>query len=101
MSFPKTYRLVTSPRAERDLEHILRYTSDTWGESQLAVYQQLLDNAIRVLRQNPTLGHRSADLSKTHLVYPVGSHVIVYRVLGDLIGIVRVLHQRMSVSLHV
>ena len=43
MSFPKTYRLVTSPRAERDLEHILRYTSDTWGESQLAVYQQLLD----------------------------------------------------------
>jgi hypothetical protein len=30
-----SYRLVLSPRAEQDIESILRYTGETWGERQL------------------------------------------------------------------
>ena len=101
MSFPKIYRLVLSPKAERDIEHILRYTEETWGEAQAVVYQQLLDNALLRLLESPAVGHGSAELPKTHLAMPAGSHVVVYRVHGDVIGVVRVLHQRMSLSLHV
>ena len=36
-----------------------------------------------------------------HRVYPVDSHVIVYRVQADIIGVIRFLHKRMSLPLHV
>jgi len=36
MSSPK-FRLVLSPKAEHDIENILRYTGETWGEKQLTV----------------------------------------------------------------
>ena len=101
MSFPKAYRLVLSPKAERDIEQILRYTEETWGEAQAVVYHQLLDDALRRLLEGPGEGRGSADMPKTPLALPVGSHVVVYRVQGDTIGVVRVLHQRMSLPLHV
>ena len=41
------------------------------------------------------------DLPATHLAYLVGSHVIVYRVGADSLGVVRILHQRMSLARHV
>jgi len=43
----------------------------------------------------------SDDLPSTHLAYLVGSHIIDYRVNVDSIGIVRILHQRMSLAKHV
>jgi plasmid stabilization system protein ParE len=35
----------------------------------------------------PASGHASAELPETHRVYPVGSHVIVYRYSGHTLGI--------------
>lgn len=40
------------------------------------------------------------DLPSTHHAYLIGSHVIVYRMRGDGVAVVRILHQRMSLGKH-
>lgn len=56
---------------------------------------------LQAISRNPQLGHPRTDLPTTHLAYLVGSHVIVYRIQAESIGIVRILHQRMSMAKHV
>ena len=97
MSSPD-YRLVLSPKAEHDIENILRYTGATWGEKQLIVYRDKIADALHRLLRDPGSGHFSADLPDTHRLYPVGSHVIVYRLKGRVIEVIRILHRRMSLT---
>jgi len=99
MSFPE-YRLFVSPRAQQDIASILRYTGKTWGRNQLLTYRDKLDEAVKTIGQNPNLGHGSPELPETHRLYFVGSHVVIYRTQDDMILVVRVLHQRMSVVRH-
>jgi len=94
------FHLIVAPQAQRDIISILRYTGETWGENQLLAYRKMLDEAVKSIGENPNLGHGSTDLSATHRMYLVGSHVIVYRIQDDLISVVRVLHQRMSLTQH-
>jgi plasmid stabilization system protein ParE len=97
----RDFQLKLSPRARRDFTFILRYTGRTWGESQVFVYRDLINAALEAIRLNPNAGHGHRDLPETHRVYPVGSHAIIYRVWDDVIGVVRILHKRMSFPLHV
>ncbi|MBS0445110.1 MAG: type II toxin-antitoxin system RelE/ParE family toxin [Proteobacteria bacterium] len=92
--------VVLSPRARQDFVDILRYTGETWGESQLLAYRDKLDKALRQLGRNPDLGHGSQFVPTTHRVYTVGSHVIIYRTDGQTVGVVRILHQRMNPAGH-
>jgi toxin ParE1/3/4 len=94
------YRLILSPKAQQDVEDILRYTREQWGEKQGAVYHDKLVGALEAIRSSPASGHASNDLPDTHRVYPIGSHVIVYRVKDDIIGVLRILHKRMSLLLN-
>ena len=100
MSFPD-YRLFFSPQALQDIAGILRYTGKNWGRNQLLIYRDKLDEAMKTIGHNPNLGHGSPELPKTHRLYYVGSHVVVYRTQGETISVVRVLHQRMSLVRHV
>ena len=95
------YRLVLSPLAEADIENILRYTGETWGEAQLLIYRDKLNEALQTLRRDPLIGHTSPELPDTHRLYLAGAHVIVYRVREHLVSVMRILHQRMSLGRHV
>ena len=99
MSSRKT-RLKLSPAAQSDFTSILRYTGERWESAQLLAYRDKLHDALTRLGGNPGLGHSSADLPATHSLYFVGSHVIVYRMRAEVVEVVRILHQRMSVSRH-
>lgn len=101
MSFRKPLTLKLAPKARQDFIDILRYTGETWGRAQLLTYRNKINEALQAISQNPQLGHRRADLCTTHLAYLVGSHVIVYRVDADSLGVMRILHQRMSLAKHV
>lgn len=90
-----------SPRARQDFVDILRYTGETWGERQLLAYRDKIDEALRAIGRNPQLGHTRTDLPGAHRVYPVGSHLIIYRIDAKGLGVVRILHQRMSVPRHI
>ncbi|MFO7686727.1 MAG: type II toxin-antitoxin system RelE/ParE family toxin [Desulfobacterales bacterium] len=100
MSSPEPLPLRLSPKARQDFIDILRYTGETWGRDQLSVYRDKIDRAFRTILNNPRIGHRRHDLPSTYLVYLVGSHMVIYRIDNDAIGIVRILHQRMSLPRH-
>lgn len=93
-------QLVLSPRARQDFIDILQYTGETWGQTQLVIYRDKVNDALQALLGNPQLGHRRDDLPPTHQAYLVGSHIIVYRIRGDSLAVVRILHQRMSLGKH-
>lgn len=101
MSSRSSRPIKLSPKAQQDFIDILRFTGETWGQNQLLAYRDKINEALRAISDNPQLGHRRDDLPSTHLAYLVGAHVIVYRVGADNIGVVRILHQRMSLTMHV
>jgi toxin ParE1/3/4 len=96
----RNVRLELSPLAQQDFIDILRYTGKTWGRDQLLVYRDKLNESLKLIGQNPHIGHHSDELQKTHRLYFVGSHVIVYRTSGQVSSVVRILHQRMSLTKH-
>ena len=101
MSCRKLLPLKFSPKARQDFIDILRYTGETWGQIQLLVYRDKIDDALKEIGRNPGTGQSRSDLLSTHLACLVGSHIIVYRINANNIGIVRILHQRMSLPRHV
>jgi len=101
MSSRKQRKLTLSPKARQDFIDILRYTGKTWGRAQLLIYRDKINDALQAIGSNPQLGHHRDDLLPTHLAYLVGSHIIIYRPGADAVGVVRILHQRMSLAKHV
>jgi toxin ParE1/3/4 len=97
MSSPELH-LILSPAAQNDLIDILRYTGERWGHEQLLVYRDKLNTALLMITSNPQIGHMGAALPDTYRLYFVGSHVIIYRIRENLIEVIRILHQRMSIS---
>jgi toxin ParE1/3/4 len=87
-----------SPEAQKDFASILRYTGERWGREQLLIYRDKLNDALLLLAGNSGLGHQSGELAATYRLYLVGSHVIVYRAGADATEVVRILHQRMSLT---
>ena len=96
MSSPRPIRIALAPRARQDFEDILRYTAETWGQPQMPVYRDKIDEAPQAISRNPQLGLRRADLPPTHLANLVGSHIIICCLADDKLGVVRILHERMS-----
>jgi plasmid stabilization system protein ParE len=50
---PPEFRLVLSPKAQQDVENILRYTGEQWGEKQIPIYRDKLAGALKTLRGSP------------------------------------------------
>lgn len=101
MSFHKSYQLILSPKAQQDFIDILRYTNETWGEQQLQLYRDKIDDALKSIGSNPQLGHNRNDLPRANLAYLVAVHAIIYRICQNRVEIVRILHQRMSLGKHI
>lgn len=96
MSSPERYTLHLSHQAERDIEGILQYTYETYGDAQRHVYAAALDHTLVTITGNPGLGHGRPDLSDRHRALTVEQHVVVYTVSGQRINVARVLHGRMD-----
>ncbi len=101
MSSHKSELLTLSPKARQDFIEILRYTGEAWGEKQLLTYSKRIHDALQFIAQNPQLGYRRNDLPPTHQAHLVGPHIIIYRMHVNGVAIVRILHQRMSLSKHI
>jgi len=77
MSSPELH-LILSLAAQNDLIGILRYTGEKWGQEQLLVYRDKLNNALLMIAGNPQIGHMGVALPDTYRLYFFGSHVIIY-----------------------
>ena len=90
-------RLEVSELATDDLRSIQAYTLDHWGPVQATAYEESLHGVLEMLLARPGLGRARDDIRSGLQSYPVASHVILYRIDGDTLMVLRILHQRMDV----
>lgn len=94
-------RYVLSPAARADLEEIWDYTCWRWDDDQAEEYVREIQRAIERVVDNPMIGRACDELRPRYRKHAVGSHTLYYRIVsGDVINVVRILHQRMDVDRH-
>lgn len=87
------------PLAEADLEDIWLYTFKTWSAEQADIYHNAIVTAFEDLATGRKTG-RPVDIREGCFKYPVGAHVVFYRVSRSGVDVLRVLHRRMDVDRH-
>lgn len=93
-----TFRLTAKARA--DLVSIAHYTEDTWGREQRNKYLTKLDESFHLLAEKPHIGRTCDDILMGYQKYHIGRHLIFYRQSDKDIEIIRILHDRMDIEIH-
>jgi toxin ParE1/3/4 len=93
-------RYVLRPRAQRDIEDIWDYSAVTWSVAQAEVYVRQIQRFLETLAADPRLGRTCDEVRAFYRKYPVGSHVMFYRIVESGFDVVRILHQRMDFERH-
>lgn len=89
-----------TPAALRDLEDIWRYTAREWGVAQAAHYLDVLNVTFEALAAAPFAAPACDHVRPGYRRQRVERHAVFYRVEGDTLLVVRVLHERMDVQRH-
>jgi len=63
-------------------------------------YMYKLRRAIECAATDPRIGRSCDEIRLGYRKLSVGSHTLYYRLIGDVIDIVRILHQRMDTDRH-
>ena len=93
----RIYRL--SPLAEADLEEIWLYTFRQWSLEQAYEYHRGIVAAIEGLASGNNIWQRT-DVREEYWKYKVGMHVVYFRCSDEYLDVIRILHGRMDVDLH-
>ncbi len=89
-----------SPKAKSDLSDIWDYTLAEWGIDQAEKYVRKLWAAMQTQARDPSTSTEISDVRKGYRKLRSGSHVIFFKLAGDGIDVVRILHQRMDFERH-
>jgi toxin ParE1/3/4 len=84
-----TYRL--SPQAEADLEEIGDYIAED-NPANARRFIERLTSKLKALGRHPMTGRARPELRSDLRSFPYGAYLILYRVVGDGVEIVRVVH---------
>ena len=93
-------QLILSPRAKLDLGEIWDYTLSQWGVEQAEKYVRELWSVMKQAADDPTKSVDIGDVRRGYRKSRSGSHVVFFKVTGDGIDVVRILHQRMDFERH-
>lgn len=77
--------------ARADLRGLFLYIADDRPKAAQAVVDRIL-TAVEQLPERPMLGHTGRDPTTRELVVRQTSHIAVYRIDGDKIVVLRILH---------
>jgi len=88
-----------SPLAEADLEEIWLYTFRQWSLEQADKYHRDIMTAIEGLASGRIIGQRT-DIKEGYWKYTVGMHIVFFRCLNDYLDVIRILHGRMDMDMH-
>jgi toxin ParE1/3/4 len=86
-------RLEISPKARADVAEILEYSITEFGEHVGLSYVEGLGQSFLLLTENPKIGPSVPDDTKGRRMLKHRSHFIYYRVDGQRIRILRILHK--------
>lgn len=92
------YEVQLSLDARADLKAIARYTLESWGKAQTDSYMLELKKTVHSLGDVPLMrGISCGDLQNGLRSIPHKDHYhIFYRVRGNTVEIIRILHQSMN-----
>ena len=85
-------RLKQSPQTSADLDSIYEYGATSHGIRAALAYIEAIEQRFRLLLDHPRSGRTEDTLVSGLRSMPSGSHRIFYRIDGDTITILRVLH---------
>jgi len=94
-------KLVLKPEAESDLEKIYTFTFHRWGLQQAEQYLDELDEGMKLLARQPSLGKPYLFSTTPYKMLHINRHIIFYRIEGSLCVIVRILHDSMEIKVHI
>jgi toxin ParE1/3/4 len=86
--------------AESDLIDIWVYSFGEWDDVQTDKYLDELNAAIDSLAGNPYLGVRRDNVREGYRASSVNQHAVYYRLSGNSVDVVRVLHGQMDPNRH-
>jgi toxin ParE1/3/4 len=89
-----------SPAALRDLEAIWAYTLKQWGRAQADRYVDKLDGAFHALALAPDAAPAVDHIRPGYRRQRVERHAVYYKMEGDTLVVMRVLHERMDAPQH-
>ena len=92
--------LELSRRAQIDLDGIRDYSTKAWGKTQTKSYLRQIQAVIRSIRVNSNLGRSADDLRESCRRTKAGTHIVFFRVIGDRVIIIRILHEQMDFAAH-
>ncbi len=80
-----------SPAAQDDLEKIWLYSAENWSTAQATRYTASIKNSLLSM---PELAPERTEFNPPVRIYSVANHLIVYRISGDFLDILRILGGR-------
>ncbi len=83
------YRL--TPAARNDLEGIWLYTAQKWSMAQADRYTDILEDTFERLLFMPEMARERAEFDPPVRIHPSSEHLVIYRIEGDHLTILRVL----------
>ena len=83
--------IIKRPRARSDLSEIWDYIAAD-NDTRADAFVDLIDQKFQALAGHPNLGRSRDELEEGLRSFPVGKYVIFYRVIPEVVEIVRVLH---------
>lgn len=86
-----------TPLAKKDLKGIWKYIADDNPE-RATNFLKLLEAKIQMLANSPMMGKACDQLAPSLRFFPVGNYIIFYRLNGEIIEIIRVLHGAQDIS---
>ena len=87
--------------AAADLQSIRDYTIETWGPEQERIYLDSMWDRFEEILKDPDRWRRREDLFPGCQIVAQEKHVILFRIKGKVIQVVRILHGAMDFKRHV
>lgn len=89
-----------SPKAQTDIDAIFDYTATRWDLTPALHYTGRIEEACAKLAKTPRQSQDCPAIAAGYRRLPVEQHVIYFRETSYGIAVIRILHQRMEVGLH-
>jgi len=89
-----------SSKADSDIDDIVDYTLETWGESQTHEHVTELLQFLQTLADSPEIGRSASEYAPPLKRYNFKAHTIFYEPTKNGIFVVRILGQRQDFKIH-
>ncbi|MEI4263178.1 type II toxin-antitoxin system RelE/ParE family toxin [Roseovarius sp. D0-M9] len=91
-------RWVIRPAAESDMSNIWNHGAANWGADQADRYADGLFAIFGLLAEFPEIARERAELSPPVRIHPSGVHLVIYRLDGQWVEIIRILHAHQNLT---